>query len=106
MTNPTHSPSISGSASGTSVECACICSARGRSRPRATLVTSRSDDSRTALLALSAVRCNPDLKATYDRLRAKGKPFKLALTAVMRKLLILANALIRDDRTWAPAKPK
>ena len=48
---------------------------------------------------------NPDLKATYDRLRANGKPFKLALTAVMRKLLILANALIRDDRTWAPAKP-
>ena len=47
----------------------------------------------------------PDLKATYDRLRANGKPFKLALTAVMRKLLILANALIRDDRTWAPAKP-
>jgi transposase len=55
--------------------------------------------------ALSAVRCNPDLKAVYDRLRAKGKPAKLALVAVMRKLIILANALIRDDRTWTPAKP-
>ena len=45
---------------------------------------------------------NPDLKAVYDRLRAKGKPAKLALVAVMRKLVILANLLVRDDRTWQP----
>ncbi len=55
--------------------------------------------------ALTAARFNPDLKAVYDRLRARGKPAKLALTAVMRKLLILANALIRDDRTWTPTRP-
>ena len=52
------------------------------------------------LPALSAVRFNPDLKAVYDRLRAKGKPAKVALVAVMRKLVILANVLVRDDRTW------
>jgi transposase len=52
------------------------------------------------LPALSAARFNPDLKAVYDRLRAKGKPAKLALVAVMRKLVILANVLVRDDRTW------
>jgi len=50
--------------------------------------------------ALSAARFNPDLKTVYDRLRAKGKPAKVALVAVMRKLVILANALVRDDRIW------
>jgi IS5 family transposase len=43
---------------------------------------------------VSAARCNPDLKALYDRLRAAGKPAKLALTAVIRKLI----TLVRDDR--------
>jgi transposase len=52
------------------------------------------------LPALSAARFNPDLKAVYDRLRARGKPAKLALVAVMRKLVILANVLVRHDRTW------
>ena len=52
------------------------------------------------LPALSAARFNPDLKAVYDRLRAKGKPAKVALVAVMRKLVILANVLVRDDRIW------
>lgn len=50
--------------------------------------------------ALVATRCNPDLEAKYRHLIAKGKPAKLAITAVMRKLLTTANALIRDDRTW------
>ena len=52
--------------------------------------------------ALVAVRCNADLKAKYEALRATGKPPKVALTAVMRKLLVLANALLRDRRTWTP----
>ena len=50
--------------------------------------------------ALVAARFNPDMKATYDRLRAAGKPAKLALTAVMRKLIVLANALLKANRTW------
>lgn len=50
--------------------------------------------------ALVAVRFNPDMKAKYDSLRAAGKPPKVALTAIMRKLLILANALLRDQRPW------
>lgn len=49
---------------------------------------------------LVAARFNPDMKATYDRLRAAGKPAKLALTAVMRKLIVLANALLKANRTW------
>ena len=52
--------------------------------------------------AVSAIRCNPDLKAFYTRLRAAGKAAKLALTAVMRKLVLLANTLIREDRHWTP----
>ena len=51
--------------------------------------------------ALVATRFNPDLKAKYDALRKAGKPAKVAITAVMRKLIVLANALIRDDRSWA-----
>jgi transposase len=52
--------------------------------------------------ALVATRFNPEMRATYDRLRAAGKPPKLALTAVMRKLLVLANALLKANRPWGP----
>ena len=51
--------------------------------------------------ALVATRFNPHIKAKYDALRKAGKPAKVAITAVMRKLIVLANALIRDDRVWA-----
>ena len=47
------------------------------------------------MAALSAVRSNAVLKATYERLRAAKKPAKLALTAVMRKLLIYLNSLLK-----------
>ena len=52
--------------------------------------------------ALVAARFNPDLKNKYRALIAAGKPAKVALTAIMQKLLILANALLRDGRTWTP----
>jgi transposase len=52
--------------------------------------------------ALVAARFNPDLKDKYQDFTARGKPPKVALTAIMRKLVILANALIRDDREWSP----
>ena len=52
--------------------------------------------------ALVAARFNPDLKAKYQTLVAAGKPAKVALTAIMRKLVILANALLRDQRHWTP----
>lgn len=55
--------------------------------------------------ALSAARCNPALKAFFDRLRAAGKPPKVAVTAVMRKLIILANALLKQGRAWTPEHP-
>ena len=54
------------------------------------------------MAALSAARFNADLKAFYTRLVANGKQPKVALTAVMRKLITLANTLIREDRLWQP----
>lgn len=50
--------------------------------------------------ALVAARFNPDLKAKYMQLVAAGKPRKLALVAIMRKLIVLANALLRAQRAW------
>ena len=45
------------------------------------------------MAAVSAARCNLALKTFYDRLIARGKKAKVALTAVMRKLVVLANTL-------------
>lgn len=52
--------------------------------------------------ALVSVRFNPEFKAKYDAMLKAGKLPKVALTAVMRKIVILANALLRDKRKWAP----
>ena len=57
------------------------------------------------MAALSAARFNADLKCFYARLVANGKQPKVALTAVMRKLIALANTLIREDRLWQPIHP-
>ena len=54
--------------------------------------------------ALNAIRLTPQFKAKYEAMVKAGKPAKVAIVAIMRKLLILANALIRDQRKWAPAK--
>lgn len=48
---------------------------------------------------------NPDLAALYRRLIARAKPAKVAIVAVMRKLVIIANALVAQDRLWQPQKP-
>lgn len=50
--------------------------------------------------ALVAMRFNPDLKAKYNQLVAAGKAPKQAIAAIMRKLIVLANALIKSDRQW------
>ena len=48
-------------------------------------------------------RCNPILKATYQRLIAAGKPRMVALVACMHKLLTILNAIIRDQKPWQTA---
>lgn len=57
------------------------------------------------MAALVATRFNADMKRKYQTLIKNGKPPKVALTAVMRKIIILANALIRDNRPWTETKP-
>ncbi len=57
------------------------------------------------LAALAAARYNPALRTFYRRLVDDGKPKKLALIAVARKLLVLANVLIADNRVWTPEPP-
>jgi transposase len=55
------------------------------------------------MAALVASRRNPTLAAFYQRLVSAGKAKKLAITAVMRKLLTILNAMIRDNTTWQNA---
>src|ERR1019366_10691680 len=51
---------------------------------------------------LAAVRCNPVLRAYYLRLRAAGKPVKVALVATMRKLTTILNAILKTNTPWRP----
>lgn len=53
------------------------------------------------MACLVAIRYNPPLKVFYRRLREAGKPARLALVAVMRKLLTVLNAMLRDHKVWA-----
>ena len=51
---------------------------------------------------LAAVRCNPVLKPFYLRLRAAGKPAKVALVAAARKLLTILNLMLKTKTVWRP----
>lgn len=52
------------------------------------------------MATLSAVRCNPAIRAFYRRLREGGKKPKVALTACMRKLLVILNAMAKNNEPW------
>lgn len=75
-------------------------------RPTGRHITGGRKHVRTVLYmaTVSAVRCNPALRTFYQRLRQAGKPAKVALTACMRKLLTLLNALLKHRSTWDPAR--
>ena len=68
----------------------------GRARVRATLYMG----------ALVASRYNPVIRAFYQRLLAAGKPKKLALTACMRKLLVILNAMLKHGSPWCEVRPQ
>lgn len=73
----------------------------GRFRGRRHIFGGRSDvRSVLYMAALSGIRHNPVLKTFYDRLMANGKLFKVAITACMRKLLTILNAIVRDGSAW------
>jgi len=52
---------------------------------------------------LSAIQCNPVMKRFYNRLVAEGKHKKVALTACMRKMMTILNAMVRDGKAWQQA---
>ena len=54
------------------------------------------------MAALSASRFNPTIKAFYERLTNAGKSKKVALTACMRKLLTILNAMVKNGTDWDP----
>jgi len=54
------------------------------------------------MAVLAAIRCNAAIRVFYKRLRAAGKPAKVALTACMRKMLTILNAMVRTQTRWQP----
>ena len=60
---------------------------------------------RLHMAALAACRANPEMQSFRQRLKAKGKPAKVILTAVLRKLIVFADVLIRENRHWIPQRP-
>ena len=75
----------------------------GKLRGRRTVHGGRASVRRTLYMAtLSVTRFNPAIRAFYLRLRAAGKPGKLALTACMRKLLVILNAIVATGQPWTP----
>jgi transposase len=52
------------------------------------------------MATLTATRCNPAIKQFFERLTAAGKPFKVAITAAMRKLLTILNAIMKKHSQW------
>jgi transposase len=57
------------------------------------------------IATVAAVRCNPVLKPFYLRLRAAGKPAKVALVAAARKLLTILNVMLKTKTAWRPPCP-
>lgn len=57
------------------------------------------------MAALSAVRYNPDMKAFYEKLRKAGKKFKVAITAIMRKMIVALNAMVKNKTAWETQNP-
>jgi len=55
------------------------------------------------MATLSAIRYNPTIAVFYQRLRAAGRPGKVAVVAAMRKLLTILNAIVRERRPWQAA---
>ena len=77
----------------------------GKFRGRARISKAGNSRLRKALYfpAMASVRCNPLTRALYDRLLAVGKPKKVALIAVMRKLLVLAYGVLKTGQPFDPA---
>lgn len=78
----------------------------GQWRGRSAIFGGRAEVRSALYMAtLSAIRCNPVLRSFYRRLRAAGKPAKVAIIAAMRKLLVILNAMLKTNSPWRPPCP-
>jgi transposase len=76
----------------------------GRMRGRRTVWGGRPGVRAALYMAtVTAIRCNPLVAAAYRRLRERGKPAKVALTACMRRLVVVLNAMLRERIPWRHA---
>lgn len=57
------------------------------------------------MAATTAIRCNPLIRALYERLTTRGKPHKVAMVACMRKMLVVLNTMARTNAPWNPGQP-
>jgi transposase len=74
----------------------------GKKRGKRRIFGGRKGVRRVLYMAcLSAIKCNPVIRALYLRLIHKGKIFKVAITACMRKMLTIMNAMVRHKASWA-----
>jgi transposase len=78
----------------------------GKKRGKRRIFGGRKKVRRVLYMAcLSAIKWNPVLRSLFHRLTLKGKIFKVAITACMRKLLTIMNAMTRDQLNWRPPEP-
>jgi transposase len=78
----------------------------GQTRGRRRIFGGRKGIRRVLYMAcLSAAKWNPVIRSLYQRLTNKGKPFKVVITACMRKMLTIMNAMMRDQVNWRVPEP-
>lgn len=76
----------------------------GTFRGRRMVMGGRADVRKALYMpTVTAIRYNPALKALYERLTGRGKPAKVAITAAMRKLLTILNAILKHRSPWQNA---
>lgn len=73
----------------------------GRMKGKRRIIGGRANIRTTLYMAtLSAIQCNPAIKAFYHKLKAKGKHSKVAITACMRKFITILNTMVREKEEW------
>jgi transposase len=79
----------------------------GKKRGKRRIFAGRASVRRSLYMAaLNASRYNPVIRSFYQRLLGRGKEKKVALTACMRKLLVILNSMVRDQKPWQPYEAK
>jgi transposase len=92
---------MSGKQAGCLAVLAQITRQSGQWRGKSFITADRSDVRHALYMSALVAMCyKAHLKLVFERLSAAGKPFKVALVAVIRRLIVLVNALLKERRTW------